>query len=129
MKWWLILIIAALLLCAGAASAHRMFVGQQLTLDLYVFFDDGMPAGNAIVKLYCDDKLFAENITDATGKFSIALPGKGTGKWQYEVSGGGHTEKGIININNSLTASFGVLGLPLMGPLSLLRRKRQGEGS
>jgi len=93
-----------MLICAGAASAHRMFVGQRMTLDLYVLYDDGSPAGNAMVKLYQDGKLFAENVTDSSGKFSIVLPGKGTGKWQYEVSGGGHTEKGSINIDCSWSA-------------------------
>lgn len=129
MTWRLILILAALLLCFGVASAHRMFVGQQITLDLYVFYDDGTPAGNAEVKLYQDGKLFSENVTDATGEFSIALPGKGTGKWQYEVLGGGHTEKGVINIDNILPTSAGALGHPLMAPLSLFRRKRRGQGS
>ena len=51
MRWILAVIIAALLL-AGAASAHRMFVGQQITLDLFVFYDDGSPASKAEVKLY-----------------------------------------------------------------------------
>ena len=128
MKMMSVLILAALLLCAGAASAHRMFVGQQLTLDLFVFFDDGSPAGNADVSLYSDGKLFAENVTDASGRFTIVLPGKGTGIWQYEVSGGGHTEKGSININNT-PLQAGALGLSLVGPLPLIRRKRQSDGS
>lgn len=128
MKMMLVLMVVALLLWAGAASAHRMFVGPQLTLDLYVFFDDGSPAGNADVKLYSDGKLFAENVTDTSGRFTIVLPGKGTGKWQYEVSGGGHTEKGSINIDNT-PLQAGALGLSLVGPLPLIRRKRQGEGS
>ena len=46
MRWILALIIGALLL-AGAASAHRMFVGQQITVDLFVFYDDGSPAANS----------------------------------------------------------------------------------
>lgn len=104
MKRILALILMAMMLCAGAASAHRMFVGQSMTLDLYVLYDDGSQAGNAMVKLYQDGKLFAENVTDASGKFSIVLPGKGTGKWQYEVSSGGHTETGSINIDCSLPA-------------------------
>ncbi len=59
MRWILAVIIAALLL-AGAASAHRMFVGQQITLDLFVFYDDGSPAANAEVKLYQEGALFAQ---------------------------------------------------------------------
>ncbi len=93
------LAFVALLLCSSAASAHRMFIGQQVTLDLFVFYDDGSPAGNADVKLYQDGKLYAENVTDSTGRFTVILPGRGTGKWQYEVSGGGHTETGLLNIN------------------------------
>jgi hypothetical protein len=100
MRWILAVIIAALLL-AGAASAHRMFVGQQITLDLFVFYDDGSPASNAEVKLYQEGALFAQNVTDATGRFTVTLPGKGTGNWSYEVEGGGHTEKGSIIINNT----------------------------
>jgi len=44
MKWIIIVAIAAILLCAGAASGHRMFVGQRMSLDLYVLYDDGSPA-------------------------------------------------------------------------------------
>ena len=106
MRWISALIIAALLL-AGAASAHRMFVGQQITVDLFVFYDDGTPAANAEVKLYQDKELFAENVTDATGRFTVALPGKGTGNWSYEVEGGGHTETGSIIINNALSGTSG----------------------
>jgi nickel transport protein len=124
LKRMLVLMVVALLLWAGAASAHRMFVVQQLTLDLYVFFDDGTPAGNADVKLYSDGKLFMENVTDASGKFSIVLPRKGIGELQYEVSGGGHTEKGSININNT-PLQAGTLGLSMVGPLPLIRRKRR----
>ena len=108
MRWILALIIAALLL-AGAASAHRMFVGQQITLDLFVFYDDGSPAANAEVKLYEEGELYAENVTDATGRFTVTLPGKGTGNWSYEVEGGGHTEKGSILINNTLSGKKQVL--------------------
>lgn len=102
MKQIIAIAIAALLLFCGAASAHRMFVGQQMTLDLFVFFDDGSPAGNAAVKLYQEGKLFAENMTDASGRFTVVLPGRGTGEWQYEVSGGGHSEVGSFNINSSV---------------------------
>lgn len=56
MRWISALIIAALL-PGGAASAHRMFVGQQITVDLFVFYDDGTPAANAEVKLYQDKEL------------------------------------------------------------------------
>ncbi|NLH21549.1 MAG: hypothetical protein GX463_05200, partial [Methanothrix sp.] len=84
MRWILALIIGALLL-AGAASAHRMFVGQQITVDLFVFYDDGSPAANAEVRLYQEGELYAQNVTDDTGRFTVALPGKGTGDWSYEV--------------------------------------------
>lgn len=102
MRWIPALIIAALLL-AGAASAHRMFVGQQITVDLFVFYDDGSPAANTEVRLYQEGELYAQNVTDATGRFTVTLPGKGTGDWSYEVQGGGHTEKGFISINNTLS--------------------------
>lgn len=124
MRWILALTIAALLL-AGAASAHRMFVGQQITVDLFVFFDDGSPAANAEVKLYQEGELYAENVTDATGRFTVILPGKGTGNWSYEVKGGGHAEKGSILINNTLFAQAGVLGFGLLVPYLPSRKKKQ----
>lgn len=130
MKWMLAITIAVLLL-AGAASAHRMFAGLQVTIDLFVFYDDGSPAANVEVKLYQEDELFAQNVTDATGKFTIILPGKGTGKWYYEIEGGGHTEKGYINIDNNQplkgnqTLQAGVLGYGILLPYSLGRRKRE----
>lgn len=128
MKWIIVVAIAAILLCAGAASGHRMFVGQRMSLDLYVLYDDGSPASNATVKLYQDGKLFAENVTDAQGRMSIALPGKGTGKWQYVVSGGGHTEKGAINIDSNIPLQAGSSALFIVGPLFSMRRRRQEDG-
>lgn len=127
MKWIIIVAIAAILLCAGAASGHRMFVGQRMSLDLYVLYDDGSPAANATVKLYQDGKLFLENVTDALGRISIALPGKGTGKWQYVVSDGGHTEKGAINIDSNIPIQAGSSALLVAGPLFSMCRKRQKE--
>jgi nickel transport protein len=125
LKRILALILLALLLCAGSASAHRMFVGQRITMDLYVFFDDGSPAANARVKLYQGDELFAENVTDATGKFTVVLPGKGTGNWRYEVSGGGHSEKGFVNIDNSEPVKAAAMGMAILGPLVLISRMRR----
>ena len=116
----------ALLLLAGAASAHRMFVGQQMTLDLFVFFDDGSPASNAEVKIYSDGKLFADNATDDTGRFTIVLPGKGSGLWRYEVYGGGHEEMGWISINNTPLQATAI-GFSLVGPRPMIRRKRQSN--
>lgn len=127
MKWIIAAAIAAILLCAGAASGHRMFVGQRMNLDLYVLYDDGSPAGNATVKLYQDGKLFAENVTDAQGRISIALPGKGTGKWQYVVCHGGHTENGAINIDSNIPLQAGSSALFLVGPLFSMHRKRQNS--
>lgn len=132
MKWMPTLIIALLLL-AGAASAHRMFAGQQITLDLFVFYDDGSPAANVEIKLYQEDELFAQNVTDDTGKFTITLPGKGTGRWHYEIEGGGHTEKGYINIDNNQplkgnqTFQAGALGYVLLLPRGLQRRNRKNN--
>ena len=120
-------ITIAVLLLAGAASAHRMFAGQQVTIDLFVFYDDGSPAANVEVKLYQEDELFAQNVTDATGKFTITLPGKGTGKWYYEIEGGGHTEKGYINIDNSPPLNMSALGYGFLLPYTMGRRKREND--
>ncbi|OPY51608.1 MAG: hypothetical protein A4E49_02213 [Methanosaeta sp. PtaU1.Bin112] len=125
MRWIIAVAIAAILLCAGAASGHRMFVGQRMTLDLYVLYDDGSPAGNATVKLYQDGALFAENVTDAQGKVSFALPGKGTGKWQYVVCHGGHTEMAAINIDSNVPVQAGSSALFVVGPLFSMLRKKQ----
>lgn len=134
MRWMLAVTIAVLLL-AGAASAHRMFVGQQVTVDLFVFYDDGSPAANAEVRLYQDKEFYAQNITDSTGRFTVTLPGKGTGKWHYEVEGGGHAEKGYINIDNNpphpnapaqnATARAGFYSIILLLPYISQCRKRE----
>ena len=128
MKWIIVVAIAAILLCAGVVSGHRMFVGQRMNLDLYVLYDDGSPAGNAKIMLYQDGKLFTENVTDALGRISIALPGKGTGKWQYVVSDGGHTEKGAFNIDSNIPLQAGSSAFFVAGPLFSMRRKRQANG-
>lgn len=128
MKRILLLTLIALMLSAGMADAHRMFIGPRVTLDLYAFYDDGTPASNAKVRLYQDGELFVENVTDAGGKFSVVLPGKGTGKWQYEVLGDGHTEKGFLNIDCSAPVQAAALGLCLLGPLVLISRKRRSKG-
>lgn len=125
MKTILCIVLIALLICTGFACGHRMFIGQRITLDLYAIYDDGTPASNADVKIYRDGVLFAENATDAGGKLSIVLPGKGTGEWQYEVSGGGHTEKGFLSIDGSAPVQAAALGLALIGPRILVYKKRQ----
>jgi nickel transport protein len=56
------------------------------------------------------------------------LPGKGTGNWRYEVSGGGHAEKGYINIDNNEPAKAAALGLSILGPLILVSRIRRKKG-
>jgi len=100
-KSLILIILIVFLLDTGLSSAHRMFIGQRMTLDLYANYDDGSPAANSTVKLYQDGNLFAENTTDEMGRFTVVLPGKGTGIWHYEIESGEHTEKGYINVDNS----------------------------
>lgn len=119
-----IIIIIAMLLCVEPACAHRMFIGQRLTLDLYAFYDDGTPACSAKVKIFRDGALYAENVTDASGKFSIVLPGRGTGKWQYEIYGEGHSEKGYLNIDINRQENLNALGLAMLGTGLLAYRRR-----
>lgn len=103
-----------------------MFIGQRITLDLYAFYDDGTPACNANVKIFRDGTLYAENVTDAGGKFSMVLPGRGTGKWQYEIYGNGHAERGYLNIDSNAPDNLNALGLVILssGSLLYIRRRR-----
>ena len=43
MKRWIVLILLALVLGSGMASAHRMFVGRKINVETYAIFDDGTP--------------------------------------------------------------------------------------
>jgi len=91
-------------------------VGQKMTLDLVAMFDDGTPATDAIVEIYRDGELYAKNTTDGSGKFSLILPGRGTGEWRFVVSGGGHSEAYKMSIQSSnetgLAAFLAVLMIP-----------------
>ncbi|HQF17585.1 MAG TPA: hypothetical protein PLI05_11035 [Methanotrichaceae archaeon] len=111
-----VVLVLTLLLMAGSASGHRMFVGQKMTLDLVAMFDDGTPATDAIVEIYRDGELYAKNTTDGSGKFSLILPGRGTGEWRFVVSGGGHSEAYKMSIQSSnetgLAAFLAVLMIP-----------------
>ena len=131
MRKTIALLILAILLTSGMANAHRMFVGQRVTLDLYAIFDDGTPAKNASVQVYRDGALFSKNSTDSTGKFTLVLPGKGSGKWRCEVSSSGHTEEVNINIENDMqanqTAKAGCLGIIAI-PTAYASRRRRNRG-
>jgi nickel transport protein len=131
MRKTIALLMLAIFLTAGMASAHRMFVGQRVTLDLYAIFDDGTPAKNATVQVYRDDVLFSENSTDSKGRFTLVLPGKGSGKWRCEVSSSGHTEEVNINIENDMQANKAALaaGLVLIGiPTVYASRRKRNRG-
>lgn len=135
MKRWIVLILLALVLGSGTASAHRMFVGQKINVETYAIFDDGTPANDASVKVYRENAttglydLYCEDKADSSGKYSLSLPGKGTGNWRFEFSAGGHNEELSIAISNDrYDASTAKVAALAMLPVTFLvwrgRRKR-----
>ena len=131
MRRLIALLLLAMILTAGMASAHRMFVGHRVNVETYAMFDDGTPAQNAPVKVYRNGELYAENVTDSSGMFALTLPGKGTGEWSFEVSAGGHREETFINISDekSDAKTAGVAALAVM-PLAIIAwrgRKEKGR--
>lgn len=113
----LAILVLALVLETVPAFGHRMFIGQRVTVDLYAVFDDGEPAKDSSVQVFRDGELYAENKTDSTGRFSLVLPGKGTGDWKFLVSGGGHEETATIYIANdngkTAAAAFALVAVPV----------------
>ncbi|MHC1631021.1 MAG: hypothetical protein ACXQT4_01810 [Methanotrichaceae archaeon] len=96
----IVLLVLVVFLCAGMASGHRMFVTDRINIETCAIFEDGQPAQNATVKIYWNDVLYNETVTDSSGMVTIALPGKGTGEWRFEVSCSGHKEDFFVNISN-----------------------------
>ena len=47
-----LILVLLLLLTAGMAEAHRMFVGHRMTLEIFAIYDDGEPARNADISIY-----------------------------------------------------------------------------
>ena len=135
-KRWMALILLALVLGAGSASAHRMFADQRINVETYAMFDDGSPANNALIKTYRENttsglyELYREDRMDSSGKHSLTLPGKGTGNWLFEITSGGHKEELFINISNtrSEAAKVGIAAAAAMVPLAFVayrgRKKR-----
>jgi hypothetical protein len=135
MKRWIVLILLALVLGSGTASAHRMFVGQKINVETYAIFDDGTPANDASVKVYRENAttglydLYCEDQADSSGKYALSLPGKGTGNWLIEFSAGGHKEELSIAISDDrYDASTAKAAALAMLPVTFLawrgRRKR-----
>jgi hypothetical protein len=126
MKRWIALILLALVLGSGTASAHRMFVGQRINVETYAVFDDGSPAIDAPVKVYRVNatsglyELYCEDHADASGKYVLSLPGKGTGSWLFEFSSGGHKEELFITISDerSDASKAGIAALAML-PIAL----------
>ncbi|OPY52845.1 MAG: hypothetical protein A4E48_00977 [Methanosaeta sp. PtaU1.Bin060] len=119
------ILIIALVIGSCPAQGHRMFIGQKMTIDLYAIFDDGEAARNATVQIYRDGELYAENKTDSTGRFTLPLPGKGTGDWRFLISEGGHEESAFISIKNESRTTTAAAGLALiLVPAAFLWRRR-----
>jgi len=134
MKIWIALIILALVLGAGTASAHRMFVGQRITVEACAVFDDGSPANDAPIKVYRENatsglyELYHENVTDSSGRYELCLPGKGTGNWLFQISSGGHKEEFSLSISDGRSDLLKA-GIPALAvlPVALFAWKRRGK--
>ncbi|MGB3943251.1 MAG: hypothetical protein WBK88_00470 [Methanothrix sp.] len=106
-----LILVLLILLTAGMAEAHRMFVGQRVSLEIFAIYDDGEPARNADVMVYRlnattqDYDLYQEGVTDSQGIYMMTLPGKGTGQWRYAISGHGHSEEGFIGVSSDRPSS------------------------
>lgn len=121
-------LILVLMACSMTASAHRMFVGQSMSVGLSAIYDDGEPAQNALIKVFRDGELYSENNTSSTGYFQMSLPGKGTGDWKFVVSGEGHEEEVHFSItqesqNRASAAAMALIAAP--AALLWLWRKRK----
>lgn len=114
-------LILVLMACSMTASAHRMFVGQSMSVGLSAIYDDGEPAQNALIKVFRDGEPYSENHTSSTGYFQMSLPGKGTGDWKFVVSGEGHEEIVHFSIKqeSQSAASAAVMAL-IAAPAALL---------
>jgi hypothetical protein len=132
MKRWIALILLALVLGSGTASAHRMFVGQRINVETYAIFDDGSPASDASVKVYRVNAtsglydIYCEDQTDSSGKYTMSLPGKGTGSWLFEFSAGGHKEELFITVSDERADRSTVAALAML-PVALLAWRRQNK--
>jgi len=106
-----VIFILLILLTAGMAEAHRMFVGHQVSLEIFAIYDDGEPARNAEIAIYRlnattqDYDLYEAGATDPQGIYITTLPGKGTGQWRYAISGHGHSEEGFIGVSSEKPSS------------------------
>ena len=100
-----LILVLLLLLTAGMAEGHRMFVGHRVSLEIFAIYDDGEPARNAEISIYRLNAttetydLYETGVTDSQGIYTMALPGKGTGQWRYTISGAGHSEEGYLTVS------------------------------
>ena len=117
-----VILVLLLLLTAGMAEGHRMFVGHQVTLEIFAIYDDGEPASNAEISIYRlnattqDYDLYEAGVTDSQGIYMTTLPGKGTGQWRYAISGHGHSEERFIGVSSEKPSSpdMNILTLALL---------------
>ena len=128
-----VILVFLLLLTAGMAEAHRMFVGHQVGVEIFAIYDDGEPAKNADISIYRlngttqDYDLYEAGVTDAQGIYKVTLPGKGTGEWRYAISGAGHSEEGYLTVSAERPPSpeAKALGLALLPGLLIGWRVRK----
>ena len=52
-----------------AASGHRMFVGQSLTLGISAIYDDGEPAADASVQVFLNGVAYSQK-----RRFHLSIP-------------------------------------------------------
>ncbi|MDF0591388.1 hypothetical protein [Candidatus Methanocrinis natronophilus] len=125
-----VILVLLILVTAGMAEAHRMFVGQSVSLEIFAIYDDGEPARKADVMVYRFNAttqnydLYQEGVTDSQGIYSMTLPGKGTGDWRYKISQHGHAEEGFLSVSTErrLPVEAGIMALALI-PAALVARR------
>jgi len=113
-------LILVLIACSMTASAHRMFVGQSMSVGLSAIYDDGEPAQNAHIKIFRDGEPYSENNTTSTGYFQMILPGKGTGDWKFIVSGEGHEEEVHFSIKQESQSAASAAAMALIAAPAVL---------
>ncbi len=131
----IVLLALFMLLCGGVASGHNMFVDQRVNVDIFAVFEGGEPARNADVNIYQYNEAcelyepYNQTVTDSRGMLTVALPGRGTGNWRFDVSCAGHKKKLFINISTDRpeTKKTGVVAAAAVLPIAFVIWRRRNK--
>jgi nickel transport protein len=118
---WLTVLVMALLLSAGTASAHRMLIGYQIKeLQLNAIYDDGTPAQAVNIEVYKDGELCAQGITDSAGTFTFEPKrGERIEDFTFVSSSVGHRAELSLNHERDGGSSSEELPLPMKAAAGL----------